>query len=118
MNFASSLTPSNVAGLFELDKFGTVLYSRFREHNTLTNAMPQLIGQNFFDETARFENIEDFRQIFKAFIHSQQFADNFVFDCRFAEEVVPVRVMIMRAYQTSCAEPANIVILDIRKNVK
>lgn len=116
MNFASYLIAANASGLFELKNDGTVLYSRFRLNNTLVNSDPELVGQDFFEEIASFENAKELRRIFNNFVKSNQFTDNFVFDCRFAEKTVPVRVMMVRAIENSYPEHADIVILDIRNS--
>jgi len=114
MNFASYITAPNRSGLFELNNDGTVLYSRFRQNNELLNASAELVGQNFFEEIAGFENAKDLRRIFNNFVKSNQFTDNFVFDCRFDEKTVPVRVMMVRAFENSYPNHGDIVILDIR----
>lgn len=116
MNFASYLTATNTSGLFELSNDGHVLYSRFRRNNELINATPELVGQNFFDEIAGFENAKDLWRIFNNFVKSNQFTDNFVFDCRYAEKTVPVRVMMVRAFENNYPNYGEIVIMDIRTN--
>lgn len=117
MNFASYLTAGNSSGLFELSNDGIVLYSRFRRDNQLLNADADLVGHNFFEEIAVFENAGDLHRIFTNFIKSNKFTDNFVFDCRFAEETVRVRVMMVRAFENKYPDPSDIVILDIRNGI-
>jgi len=117
MNFASYLTAANSSGLFELKNDGTVLYSRFRQNNQLINSTNELVGHNFFEEIAGFENARELRLIFNNFVKSNQFTDNFVFDCQFDETTVPVRVMMVRAFENSYPNPGDIVILDIRNGV-
>ena len=114
MSLATYLTPANSSGLFELNNDGTVLYSRFRLNNRLTNADTELVGHDFFEEVAGFENARELRRIFNNFVKSNKFTDNFIFDCRFPGEVVRVRVMLVRAFENSYPNPADIVILDIR----
>ena len=80
------------------------------------SADPELVGHNFFDEIASFENARDLHRIFKNFIKSNKFTDNFIFDCRFPEETVRVRVMMVRAFENSFPNPSDIVILDIRNS--
>ena len=116
MSFASYLTSTNSSGLFELNNEGTVLYSRFRLNNRLVNSDPELVGQDFFEEIAGFENAKELRRIFNNFVKGNQFTDNFVFDCRFAEKTVPVRVMMVRAFENNYPNHADIVILDIRNS--
>jgi hypothetical protein len=117
MNLASYLKASNTSGLFELNNDGTVLYSRFRQNNQLLNSDSEMVGHNFFEDVAGFENAKDFRRIFNNFINSNKFTDNFVFDCRFSKETVRVRVMMVRAFENSYPNPADIVILDIRNGI-
>ena len=117
MNLASYLTATNSSGLFELNNDGTVLYSRLRQDNRLLNADTEIIGHNFFEEIAGFENVRDLRRIFNNFLKSNKFTDNFIFDCRFPNEVVRVRVMMVRAFENSYPNPADIVIMDIRNGV-
>ena len=114
MSFASYLTTANSSGLFELKNDGTVLYSRFRQDSRLINTDPEMIGQNFFEEIAGFENVKALRQIFNNFVKSRQFTHNFVFDCRLGEQTVPVRVMMVHAYENNYSGQDDIVILDIR----
>jgi hypothetical protein len=117
MNLASYLTATNTSGLFELNNDGTVRYSRFRQNNRLINANSELIGHNFFEEIAGFENVHDLRRIFNNFVKSNKFTDNFIFECRFPDEIVRVRIMMVRAFENSYPNPADIVILDIRNGV-
>jgi len=115
MSFASTLTAQDLFGLFELNAAGTILYSRLRRSNELTNSKPEWVGRNYFDEIASFENIEEFRQMYRQFLNNRQVADNFIFNCRFSETVVPVKVLMARTYEVNCGERANVVIMDIRK---
>ncbi|HEY8560586.1 MAG TPA: hypothetical protein VIL74_09445 [Pyrinomonadaceae bacterium] len=114
MNLATCLTRTNSSGLFELNNDGTVRYSRLRQNNELINADPEMVGHNFFEEIAGFENVRDLRRIFNNFVKSNKFTDNFVFDCQFPNETIRVRVMMVRAFENSYPKPADIVILDIR----
>ncbi len=119
MNFSSHLAASDFAGIFELDSAGTVLYTRYLRISEPFNENTENInpvGQNFFEQIADFENVTEFRRRFKNFVGSRQSAENFLFECRFTDESVPVRVMMMRARETNETKTADIVILDIRKN--
>jgi hypothetical protein len=117
MNLASYLTATNSSGLFELNNEGTVRYSRFRQNNQLINANSEMVGHNFFEDIAGFENARELRGIFNNFVKSNKFTDNFVFDCRFPDETVRVRVMMVRAFENNYPNPEDIVILDIRTGV-
>lgn len=114
MSLAAYLTSENASGLFELKMDGTIIYSRFRQNNRLESSNTELIGHNFFEDVAGFENSRDLRRLFNNFVRSSKFTDSFVFDCRFSEEIVRVRVMLVRAFENSYPNPRDIVILDIR----
>lgn len=116
MNSVSYLTPPmDLYGLYELSATGTILYSRVRHDDELVNSNPRLVGQNFFEEVARFENVEDFRRLFNRFISRRQQAENFTFDCFFEGGVARVKVMMLRVYEREYSETANVVIVDIRR---
>lgn len=117
MNYVSSLTSFDFAGIFELDTAGTVLYTRMPQTTKLIDKRTDLIGQNFFEQVANFENIQDFRRRFQNFVGSRQSVENFLFECRFTDAVVPVRVLLVRARETSEAQTAGFVIVDIRRNI-
>lgn len=117
MNLAAYLTSANTSGLFELKYDGTIIYSRFRQNDRLINANSELVGCNFFEDVAGFDNSGDLQRLFNNFVKSRRFTDNFVFDCRFSDEVVRVRVMMVRAFENTYPNPSDIVILDIRNGV-
>lgn len=112
-----SLTASNLCGLFELSRTGTVLYSRYLENNELLNTIPHLVGLNFFDQIADLGNIADLRRLFKNFVGGSNFTDKFVFDCWSQGNINQIKILMVRAYENNYSEPGSIVILDIRKNV-
>ena len=117
MNISQYLaSPYFQAGLFELDLCGTIICSRFRKSNVFIDMTSELSGKNLFDENNEFLNIKDFQRKFKNFVNGNQFGDNFIFNCKFAEEIIPVKVMMIRAYERNCLESANLIILDIRKS--
>lgn len=118
MNMTAYLDSSNfISGLFELDRSGMVLYSRFRKTNELMDLTEQLAGQNFFDDVADFENIKDFHYLFRNFVSSDELTDNFIFNCRTLEKIIPLRVMILRTSEIRQTKTKDILILDIRKNL-
>ena len=59
---ASPRTRPELFGLFEIDKAGTVLYSRVEPDGDHGGAPPDVSGRNFFAEVAAFENAEELRQ--------------------------------------------------------
>lgn len=116
MNPVSSLTFPNFVGIFELDSAGTVLYSRQTNPCPVVEKSKPLVGQNFFDTVADFENVPDFRRRFKTFFQSGHSTENFTFECRSQDECYPVRVLMLRASEKNDNQTNEIVILDIRKN--
>lgn len=109
MNISHYLTsPYFLSVLFELDRAGTILYSRFTKNNEFINMTHQFGGQNFFDESDEFKNIKDFQQIFKSFVNSDQFANNLIFNCELPKKIIPIKVMLIRAYERNRLETASL----------
>ena len=102
-------------GLYELSNDGTVLYSRSRSEDGLREPTTEFIGQDFFHDIARFENIDDLRRHFRRFITSDRPVDTFVFDCVSGSEIIRAKVFMTRAFQTDPEHTGGIVILDIRQ---
>lgn len=115
MNYSAAISP-NYVGIFELDIQGMILYSRQTQTNTNTLPSNYLVGQNFFEEIACFDNASDFHRRFKNFINSHNSKENFSFECRLIEGNVPIRVLMLRAKEKTESQTNDIVILDIRKN--
>lgn len=111
MNYVTTNSSPSYVGIFELDTTGTVLYSRKPQPTA-----EHLVGQDFFEQVADFENAQDFRRRFRNFISSHNFKENFSFLCRSMQGNVPVRVLMLRAKENSQSQSNDIVILDIRKN--
>jgi hypothetical protein len=100
-------------GLFELDDHGIVRYSRPANGSCLADEERPFVGQDFF-EAAAFENRNDLKQHFKSFIQGRLGSDRFIFDCRFADEIVRTEVKMARAFRTELFPPECVVMLDIR----
>ena len=115
MNLVPVLSAKDLGGLFELDTEGTVVYSRLRKNKDWYETEPGVVGCNFFDEIAQFENVEDFRRRFRYFVKGQNTIENFNFDFRFQENAVPMRVMLVRVSENGQNERSDLVIVDIRK---
>jgi hypothetical protein len=116
MNRILPLTSPIFVGIFELDSAGTVLYSRQSQTCPLVEKTKTIIGQNFFENVANFENVPDFRRRFKNFFYSGHSTENFLFECRSNNESYPVKVLMLRASEKNDNQSNEIVILDIRKN--
>jgi hypothetical protein len=115
MNLVPVLKSSDLGGLFELDSEGTVFYSKLRKNKLLFDTESDMVGCNFFDEVAAFENVNDFKQRFKYFVKSSDSMENFNFDFRDEEMVVPVRVMLVRVGESAQDGHTKLIIVDIRK---
>ena len=111
----TSAANADVFGLYELSDDGTVLYSRARTEGNLTEPAREIIGQDFFHDIARFQNMNDLRSHFRRFITGSQPADTFLFDCLYDSEVVRTKVFLTRAYEVDTDHAGGIVIMDIRK---
>ncbi|MDQ3754133.1 MAG: hypothetical protein M3371_05310 [Acidobacteriota bacterium] len=104
--------PHLLLGLIELDKAGTVLYSRLDKNG----ARPDINGQNFFSEVAPFNNVEDFRQLIDTFTQGPTQAHCLSFICEFNDCRVPVRVLLARICERSLPErPTKSILIHIRE---
>lgn len=91
------ITVQELLGLFELDDAGKVLYYR----NDIGDephggALPDIVGHNFYNEVAPFENVEEFRRCVTEFTHSATAADSFDFECRYGSSAHRVKVLLAR----------------------
>ena len=93
---ASLLTVQEPLGLFEIDAAGKVLYHRSEAGAGPSRTLPNMAGTNFYDDVARFENVENFRRCVTEFISGSKAADSFDFDCHYEGSNHPVRVLLAR----------------------
>ena len=110
---ASLLTGQELLGLFELDNNGKVLYYRMDS----AGASPDMTGQNFYNEVAPFENVEQFRQCVTDFTQGAKAADSFDFDCHFNGSEHPVRVLLARICDSVNRNNTKSVLVHIRRGV-
>jgi len=104
-----------VFGFFELSDEGTVLYSRAGSGASSNAALAQLVGRNFFDEVAPFENTEEFRRCLNRFIKSNFPSENFNFTCQVKNQNIPAKIKLVRVIERSSSERAQTTIVDIRR---
>jgi hypothetical protein len=116
MNGDSQLTPENLQGVFELDLSGTVVYCRNPVSGTPADSKENLIGLNFFEEIASFNNGKEFQRRFSRFISEAQPTDHFDFSFRLEEKESKVKVMLVRVCERSYDNNSDLVIVDIRKH--
>jgi hypothetical protein len=110
----TTISNADVFGLYELSRDGTVLYSRAGREDVLNEPAPEVIGQDFFRDIARFENTNALRDHFRRFVNDGRPVDSFVFDCMFDTDVVRAKVFLTRAYEIDHDHAGGIVIMDIR----
>src|ERR1041384_3417057 len=92
----SAMTRQELLGLFELDTAGEVLYYRKDLAGEPGGASMDIVGQNFYNDVAGFENIEEFRQCVTEFTRSATAADSFDFECRYGGSAQRVKVLLAR----------------------
>lgn len=107
--------PAKVFGLFELDLFGTVLYSRVDANNSSMNLPHDLVGLNFFDEIAPFGRTEELRRRFRYFAKSNDSAEKFTFTDQSGENFSEVKVMLTQISEREYNGSEKFIIVDIRK---
>jgi hypothetical protein len=90
-------TAQELLGLFELDDAGKVLYYR-KDSGTEPNGgtPPDIVGHNFYNEVAHFENVDEFRRCVTEFISSATAADSFDFECRYGSSAQRIKVLLAR----------------------
>jgi DNA polymerase II large subunit len=94
---ASLLTAQELLGLFELDDAGKVLYYRKDLAGEPDGGSSMdIVGHNFYNEVARFENVEEFRRFVTEFTRSATAADSFNFECRYDGSAHRVKVLLAR----------------------
>jgi hypothetical protein len=92
----SLMTAQELLGLFELDDAGKVLYYRMDSAGESRGTSPDILGHNFYNEVAGFENVEEFRQCVTEFTRSATAADSFEFECRYGGSAQRVKVLLAR----------------------
>src|ERR1044072_4058166 len=92
----SLMTAQELLGLFELDDAGKVLYYRLDSAGEASGMSPDIVGRNFYNEVAGFENVEEFRRCVTEFTRSATAADSFEFECRYGDFVQRIKVLLAR----------------------
>lgn len=116
MDSTGTLASDELFGFFELDDSGTVRYWRPNSGGDAFRSKDSIVGQNFF-EHALFSGGEDLRRHFRQFVQGHRSAESFKLDCSFDNETVKAKVLMTRAFDTDLHPPANLVMLDIRKEL-
>ena len=110
---ASLQAAQELLGLFELDVSGKVLYHRSESAGT----SPDVMGHNFYDEVAPFENVEEFRRCMTDFTRGAKLADSFDFDCHYQGSDHLVRVLLARIRERVNLNNTKSVLVHIRRGV-
>lgn len=92
----SLITAPELLGLFELDDTGKVLYHRLESAGERSATLPDIVGHNFYNVVAGFENVEEFRRCVTEFTRSNTPADNFDFECRYGGSAHRIKVLLAR----------------------
>lgn len=106
---------TEVFGLYELAKDGTVLYSLPRAADGRHDPENAVVGRDFFSDIFPCRNIDELRRHFKRFVTGESPVDTFVFDGLFEQGRVRAKVFLTRAYETDQDHAGGIVIMDIRQ---
>ena len=114
---ASLLTLQELLGLFELDDAGKILYYRTDSAGTLPGTLPDMIGHNFYDDVAPFQNVDEFRRCVTDFTRGAKAADSFEFDCHCDGCDHPVRVLLARIREHVDRTHTKSVLVHIRRGV-
>ena len=92
----SLTTAQELLGLFELDNAGKVLYYRKDLAGEPGGVSMDIVGQNFYNEVAHFENVDEFRRCVTEFTSSATAADSFDFECQYEGSAHLVKVLLAR----------------------
>ena len=93
------MSAQELLGLFELDDTGKVLYYR-TDLGEPNGTSSDIVGHNFYNEVAHFENVDEFRHCVTEFIRSATAADSFEFECRYGSTAHRVKVLLARIYES------------------
>jgi hypothetical protein len=109
------LDQQKLFGLFELDPAGTILYSRIEPDGDGFGIAPDVVGHNFFETVAPFENAEELRRRIANFTNGDGQADNFHFSCRFGNGSLLLKVLLARICERSNGKRTKSILVHIRK---
>ncbi|HKG58454.1 MAG TPA: hypothetical protein VKB05_01655 [Pyrinomonadaceae bacterium] len=112
---ASPITAQEVVGLFELDQTGKVLYYRMDLDGEPSGTSPDIVGHNFYNEVAHFENVDEFRRCVTEFISSATAADSFDFECRYGSFGHRVKVLLARICESVNRENTKSVLVYLKR---
>lgn len=109
------LLQQKLFGLLELDAEGKVLYSRIEMEDNSRGSSADVTGHDFYSEVASFLNVKEFQQCVDDFNRSSKRASSFVFNCDYADSIVPVRVLLARIRQRTNNNRLQSLLMHIKK---
>ena len=111
----SLMTAQELLGLFELDAAGKVLYYRMESAGEPSGTSPDIVGRNFYNEVAGFENVEEFRRCVTEFTRSDAAADSFDFECRYGDFAPRMKVLLARICESENRENTKSVLVYLKR---
>jgi hypothetical protein len=111
----SVMPAQELFGLFELDPAGTVLYYRIDQNGPPGRTLPDLAGQNFYDEVAPFENVQELRGCVTDFVRGSKVVDSFYFNGRYAGSTHSIRVLLARICEQVNRNNTKSVLVHLRR---
>ena len=115
MTNLQQITVQELLGLFELDDAGKVLYYRKDVAGELSGTSPDIVGHNFYNEVAHFENVEEFRRCVTEFTGSATAADSFDFECRYGSSAHWVKVLLARICESVNRENTKSILVYLKR---
>jgi hypothetical protein len=112
----SLTTEQELLGLFELDAAGKVLYYRKDLAGEPGGTSLDIVGHNFYNDVAHFENVEEFRLCVTEFIRSATAADSFDFECRYGNFAHRVKVLLARISESVNRENTKSVLVYLKRS--
>ena len=114
MKEISNSTNPPFCGFYELDTDGYILYSRLKNGGKFEQADPETVGLNFFDDFFVCPNSEVLRRRFKRFVTEGNSTENFNFSLVRDEKFLPLKIMLVRAADTTDAEHKGLIFVEVR----
>jgi hypothetical protein len=111
----SLTTAQELLGLFELDDAGKVLYYRKDLAGEVGGPSMDIVGHNFYNEVAHFENVEEFRRCVTEFTRSATAADSFEFECRYGSSAHRVKVLLARICENVNRENTKSILVYLKR---
>src|SRR6185503_634694 len=115
MMSVSLMAAQELLGLFELDDTGKVLYHRMDSAGEPSGTSPDVVGRNFYNEVARFENVEEFRRCVTEFTRSDTAAHSFEFECRYGSSAHRVKVLLARICESVNRENTKSILVYLKQ---